>query len=402
MAKRNPHIEKLASGYLFPEITRRRTLYQSQNPEKKVISLGIGDTTEPLPKMIVEELSASAKALGTYEGYKGYGPEQGWRLLREKIVEKIYLNRFSSDEVFISDGINSDIGRLHLLFGPECTLSLQDPTYPAYIDTSVIHGRSLDFCTKAMQYKGVQYLSCNPENNFFPNFEKAYPTDLIYFCSPNNPTGAAATKEELKTLVDFARERRSIILFDAAYAAYIKDGKSPRSIYEIPGAEDVAIEMGSFSKMAGFTGVRLSWSVVPKTLKYSCGNLVHPDWDRVHCTFFNGASNLAQSGGLAYLTDEGFEEIKKLTDYYLENAALLKKALSKLGFEVYGGESAPFLWVKFPKMNSWDAFQFFLEKAGLVTAPGSGFGPAGEGFIRISAFGKRSDIIEAVNRFSLL
>lgn len=398
MVKRNPQITKLNSGYLFPEIIKRRSLFLEKNPNAQLISLGIGDTTEPLPPFIAEELALSAQSLATEKGYTGYGPEEGIKELRELISKQLYRNRFKPGEIFVSDGTNSDIGRLQVLFGNQATLAVQDPSYPVYVDTAVILGQTGFFDNSSRSYKGITYMPCTPSNQFFPNLKEVERTDLIYFCSPNNPTGAVATHSQLEELVNFARKNQSIIIYDTAYASYIQESDLPRSIYEIKGAEEVAIELGSFSKMAGFTGVRLGWSIVPKELKYDGGHSVNHDWNRVHSTFFNGATNIVQKGGIAALQLEGQACIKSLITYYMKNALILRKTLENLGYEVYGGENAPYIWVRFPKATSWEAFDYLLEKGHLISVPGSGFGPAGEGFIRFSTFGKRHQIEEASNR----
>jgi len=399
MVKRNPHIAKLHTGYLFPEIIRRKEVFLNKNPQAQLISLGIGDTTEPLPFSIAKELSQKAQDLATPEGYTGYGPEEGEHVLRQKIAQELYQNRLTPDEIFISDGTNCDIGRLQILFGSSATIAVQDPSYPVYVDTSVILGQTARYHLPSGTYEGISYFPCLPINQFFPDLEKMIRTDLIYFCSPNNPTGAVATHSQLKELVDVARKHRSIIIYDTAYASYIQDPDLPRSIYEIQGAREVSIELGSFSKMAGFTGIRLGWSVVPQELTFEDGHRVNQDWNRVHSTFFNGASNIAQRGGLAVLQPEGQISIKKLVAFYMENAYLLRQALKALNYEVYGGTNAPYLWVRFPHLSSWEAFDRFLEKGHILCAPGSGFGPAGESFVRFSAFGKRSAIEEAAQRF---
>lgn len=400
MVKRNPHVAKLNAGYLFPEIVRRKQAFLEKNPRAKLISLGIGDTTEPLPPSIAKELARSAEGLGTVEGYSGYGPEEGQLALREMISKQIYGSRFNGNEIFISDGTNSDIGRLQILFGSRATLAVQDPSYPVYVDTGVILGQTSGFDALSRKYQGISYMPCLPSNSFFPRLSETPPADLIYFCSPNNPTGAAATFEQLEELVDYARKHRSIIIYDTAYAGYIQQPGLPRSIYDVKGAKEVAIELGSFSKMAGFTGVRLAWSVVPKELEFENGHSVNHDWNRVHATFFNGASNISQSGGIAVLKPEGQKGIQNLIGFYMENAAILRTVLNDLEFEVHGGTNAPFLWVRFPHLQSWQVFDMLLEKAQIICAPGSGFGPAGEGFVRFSAFGKRTQIEEAANRLS--
>jgi LL-diaminopimelate aminotransferase len=402
MVKRNPHLAKLQSGYIFPEILKRKQSFLEKNPQAHLINLGIGDTTEPLPPFIAQALAQTAQNLALAGGYSGYGPEEGYRDLRQQIAQQLYQDRFDADEIFISDGTNCDIGRLQVLFGSQATMAVQDPTYPVYVDTGVILGQAAHFHMPSRKYQGISYMPCLPSHHFFPLLDQVNPTDLIYFCSPNNPTGAVATHAQLEELVAFARQHHSIIIYDTAYASYIQQSDLPRSIYDIQGARQVAIELGSFSKMAGFTGVRLAWSIVPKELQFEDGHPIHQDWIRVHSTFFNGASNIAQRGGLAVLQPEGQKSIQALIHYYMTNASLLRQALEESIDEVYGGQNAPYLWIRFPHQHSWQAFDLLLEKAHLVCAPGSGFGPAGEGFVRLSAFGKRSQIEEAAHRLKNL
>jgi LL-diaminopimelate aminotransferase len=398
MVKRNSHLAKLNSGYLFPEIAKRKHAFLEKNPGIQLISLGIGDTTEPLPVTISQAISKKAHELATLEGYAGYGPEQGNLKLRQAISNEIYQGKIDPHEIFISDGAKCDIGRLQILFGCQATVAIQDPSYPVYVDTSVAMGQTGGYHSTSKYYENIVYMPCTPENDFFPDLDSFGKTDLIFFCSPNNPTGAAATFEQLEQLVAFAKKNRSIIIFDAAYASYIKGSKTPRSIFEIPGAEEVSIELGSFSKMAGFSGVRLGWSILPKQLKFEDGFSVQQDWRRIHATFFNGASNLAQAGGIAALEPEGVKAMKKLHAFYMENTVLLKTALEKLGYGVYGGIHAPYVWVKFPRHTSWEAFEMLLEKGHLISTPGIGFGSSGEGFVRLSAFGHRESILEAIVR----
>jgi LL-diaminopimelate aminotransferase len=398
MVKRNPHFAKLQAGYLFPEINKRKQAYLAQHPQADLISLGIGDTTEPLPVSIAEKLADFAKNLGTVEGYSGYSSEQGHPLLRQLIAQQFYPEKIQADEIFISDGAKCDIGRLQVLFGSQTTMAVQDPSYPAYIDTGVMLGQTSMFDPSHQQYRGIVYLPCRPENDFFPDLQQAPPADIIYFCSPNNPTGTAATREQLTTLVQWTREHKSILIYDAAYACYIQDPLIPRSIYEIEGAQEVAIELGSFSKMIGFTGVRLGWTVVPKRLCFEEGHSVHADWHRLISTFFNGASNISQRGGVAVLQPEGLQAMHQMNQFYIDNAILLRQVFDSFHLPVYGGIHAPYLWVKFPYAKSWDAFDALLQQAQIVTTPGSGFGPAGEGFLRFSAFGRRQTIEKAVKR----
>lgn len=385
--KRNPHIAELKGNYLFPEITLRKNTFLKKYPDAELISLGIGDTTQPLPESIVESFVKYSAGLSTPTGYTGYGPEKGSEELRKRIASKIYEDQVSADDIFISDGAKCDLGRLQMLFGPAVSVAVQDPSYPVYVEGSLLQG-----------VKEIVYMPCLPENNFFPDLSMTPRTDLIYFCSPNNPTGAAATRDQLIALVQFARVNRSIIIYDSAYANFIQDDSIPRSIYEIEGAEEVAIEVGSFSKLAGFTGVRLAWTVIPEKLVYEDGASVKADWNRLTCTIFNGASNIAQAGGLTVLTEQGLKDISQLTAHYLENAQILKTALVDRGYEVFGGDHAPYLWVRFKNEKSWDVFQRFLTEFHLVTTPGAGFGKAGEEFLRLTAFGSRETILRAINR----
>ncbi|KAL6760123.1 LL-diaminopimelate aminotransferase [Haematococcus lacustris] len=394
---RNENFGKLRAGYLFPEIARRRKAHQEQHPDAKVISLGIGDTTEPLPQFIADAMAKAAAGLATPEGYSGYGAEQGQGALREALAVTFYPGMRAADEIFVSDGSKCDIARIQMMFGAKTTVAVQDPSYPVYVDTSVMMGMTGQH--NGTGFDNIEYMVCRPENDFFPDLSKAKRTDVIFFCSPNNPTGAAATRAQLTELVAFAKKNGSILVYDAAYALYIQNPDCPRTIYEIPGADEVAIETCSFSKYAGFTGVRLGWTVVPKALKYADGTAVHTDWNRMMTTCFNGASNIVQAGGLACLQPEGLKEMNTLVNFYKENAAILRSAFEEMGFSVYGGRDAPYVWVGFPGKASWDVFSEILEKCNIVTTPGSGFGPAGEGFVRASAFGNRANILEAVRRF---
>lgn len=390
MLKRNPHLARLKANYLFPEINLRKQQFLTQYPEASLISLGIGDTTEPIPPFITESLIHASTQLGQATGYSGYGPEQGIKVLREKIASTVYSNLVNSTEVFISDGAKCDLGRLQMLFGSQISVAIQDPAYPVYVDGSLMQG-----------VQEIIFMPCHPENNFFPDLKTIPRTDLIYFCSPNNPTGSAATREQLQQLVAFAQANRSIIIFDAAYANYIQDPALPKSIYEIEGAKKVAIEINSFSKLAGFTGVRLGWTVVPDELSYADGTSIKTDWNRLTSTIFNGASNIAQAGGCAVLDEIGLKEVAALTQFYLKNAHILKENLENLGYDVFGGVNAPYLWVRFKGQKSWDVFQQFLEKFHIITTPGSGFGNQGEEFIRLTAFGRRESILQAVQRLKL-
>lgn len=386
MVKRNENFSLLTNNYIFPEVHKRKNQFLSDNPSAALINLGIGDTTEPLPPSVTHALVSAAERLGTKEGYSGYGPEQGISLLRGKIASKIYAGQVQSEEIFISDGAKCDLGRLQMLFGKDVSIAVQNPSYPVFLEGSLIQG-----------VNRIIYMPCHPENQFFPDLNALPRTDLIYFCSPNNPTGAVANRLQLQALVAFAKKNQSILIFDSAYANFIQDNL-PKSIYEIEGARELAIEVCSFSKLAGFTGVRLGWTVIPKELKYDDGSSVRDDWNRLMTTLFNGASNIAQRGGCAVLEEPGYSAIQQLTAYYLENARLLKMAFMQTGHEVHGGENTPYLWVRFKGKQSWEVFQYLLENLHLVTTPGSGFGSEGEGFIRLSAFCQREQIMEATHR----
>lgn len=405
MIKRNSGFANLTAGYLFPEVARRRREYQEKHPDAKIISLSIGNTTEPLPAFIAKAMADYATSLSTKEGYSGYGDEQGNSELRKRIAETWYKGMAASDEVFISDGAKCDIARIQTLFGSKVKVAVQDPAYPVYVDGSVIVGAAGK--NNGNGYKGITYMPCVPENNFFPDLSKIKKNSLIYFCSPNNPTGACATKDDLKKLVDFANKNDCIIIYDAAYREFIRDASLPKTIFEIPGSRTCAIEINSFSKPAGFTGVRLGWSVVPNDLKFADGTSVNKDWNRVMTTLFNGASNVAQAGGLACLEPEGLEAMKNVIDYYLENVKKIEGTLrgenfKKAGVTIYSTGNSPYVWAKFPGKKSWDVFDLLLDKCHIVTTPGSGFGPSGESFIRFSSFGHQEDVAEACERLAKL
>jgi len=401
--KRNFNFSKLSGGYLFPEIGRRRDAFLSANPSIKdrIISLGIGDTTLPIPPYILSGLIKGATKLGTKEGYTGYGAEKGRYDLRALIANNIYpKDMIRPDEVFVSDGAKCDIMRIQQMFGPDVRSAVQDPSYPVYVDTSVMMGQTGTLNNHTGQYENILYMPCTPENNFFPDYAAMNQrADIIYICSPNNPTGAVATHSHLSSLIKACKEKGSILVYDAAYAPFIRSPGIPKSIFEIDGARDVAVEVNSWSKYAGFTGVRLGWTVIPSSLKFSDGSLVKDDFNRVMTTAFNGASNISQEGGMACLTKEGQKEISQLIDYYLYNANLLKHTMEELGYIVYGGTDAPYIFLKLPPgTSSWDAFTDILERVQVITIPGAGFGPGGEGYLRLSAFAPRCDVEMACNR----
>jgi LL-diaminopimelate aminotransferase len=395
---RNANFGKLQAGYLFPEIARRRNAFLEKNPGADIISLGIGDTTQPIPDHILAGLLGSVKDLGVKETYSGYGAEQGKAPLREKIANTLYNGIIAPEDVFVSDGAKCDIARLQMMFGSGVVSAVQDPSYPVYVDTSVMMGQTGTMDMDKSQFDNIVYMPCNPGNNFFPDLKSLPRADVIYFCSPNNPTGATATKKQLEELVAHALDQGSIIVFDAAYAPFIRSEGVPKSIYEIPGAEKCAIEVNSFSKYAGFTGVRLGWTIVPSGLKFSDGSLVRNDYNRVMTTAFNGASNIVQGGGLACLDDNGLAEIQTLIEYYLGNAKILRDCAEACGFEAYGGDDSPYVFMDLKGKSSWDMFSEILETAQVVTIPGAGFGPGGEGFLRLSAFASRENCEEASER----
>ncbi|XP_074328447.1 LL-diaminopimelate aminotransferase, chloroplastic-like [Apium graveolens] len=392
---RNPNIGKLQAGYLFPEVARRKAAHLLKYPDAQVINLGLGNTTEPIPEVITSAMAKKAYALSTPEGYRGYGAGQGERPLRAAICSTYYANLgIEQDDVFVSDGAKCDISRLQFLFGSNVTIAVQDPSYPAYVDSSVIMGQTGQYQKDVEKFSNIEYMKCTPENGFFPDLSAVSRTDIIFFCSPNNPTGAAASREQLTQLVQFAKKNGSIIVYDSAYAMYMSD-EYPKSIFEIPEAAEVAIETVSFSKYAGFTGVRLGWTVVPKDLLFSDGFPVAEDFHRIVCTCFNGASNISQAGGLACLSPEGLEVRLNIQILYRKifNIAHLGKKL------ILGKKH---VWVHFPGQSSWDIFSEILEKTHVVTTPGSGYGPGGEGFVRICAFGHRENVVEACRRFKQL
>ncbi len=398
MAKINNNYHKLQNNYLFREIAKRTKAFLETHPDVKIYKLGIGDTTEPLPKIVIDGLHRGVEKLAEDKTYTGYGDEQGNSSLREALAEW-YKNQgisLSTQEIFISDGAKPDSANIQSIFSPDSAIAVQDPVYPVYVDTNVIAGRTGKFVNG--RYRKLIYMSCTKENNFFPTLPEGN-VDLIYICSPNNPTGTVATKRQLQTFVDYAREHKAIIIFDAAYSMFIEDKKLPRSIFEIEGAKECAIEISSFSKWAGFTGVRLGWSVIPMDLvaEDTRRGEINALWNRRQTTMFNGASNIAQEGGLAVLRTQGQKACQKIIDYYMKNAWIIRDGLERLGLEVFGGENAPYIWLKTPNgLTSWEFFDKLLAEAYVVGTPGSGFGPHGEGYFRLSAFGRREDITKAI------
>ncbi len=405
MATINEHYLKLKAGYLFPEIGRRVKSFCDQNPNANVIKLGIGDVTEPLPPTIRQAMHSAVDEMGVRTSFRGYGPEQGYDFLRDAIAETDFQKRginISADEIFVSDGSKCDTGNILDIFGRDNKVAITDPVYPVYVDTNVMDGRTGE-ADENGRYGGVVYLPVTAENHFTPPLPSE-PVDLIYLCYPNNPTGTVATKETLTTWVNYARENGSIILFDAAYESYITDPEIPHSIFEIEGAREVAIEFRSFSKNAGFTGVRCALTIVPKEVqgKKADGTMqpIHPLWSRRQSTKFNGVSYIVQRGAAAAYTPKGQSEIRGLIEFYLANAKLLREGLEAVGITVYGGVNAPYVWLKTPEnLSSWEFFDQLLSNAHLVGTPGSGFGACGEGYFRLSAFNSRANVEEAVKRF---
>jgi len=404
VVKVNENYLKLKAGYLFPEIAKRVKLFTQSNNNSDIIKLGIGDVTEPLPRACRNAMAEALNDMGTAEGFRGYGPEQGYSWLREKISEHDFIARgceISPDEIFVSDGSKCDSSNILDILGKDNSIAVTDPVYTVYVDSNVMTGRTGDALENGT-YQGLKYLAINEGNNFLPELPEKK-VDILYLCFPNNPTGATINKAELKKWVDYALKNKSFILFDAAYEAFIQDNDIPHSIYEIEGAKDCAIEFRSFSKNAGFTGVRCAYTVIPKNLLgFSSTNEeieLWPLWNRRQSTKFNGVSYVVQKGAEAVYSLEGKKQVRGLIDFYMENAKIMKNKLQNSGYKVYGGDNAPYIWIKVPdQMTSWDFFDFLLQKVSVVGTPGSGFGLAGEGYFRLSAFNSRSNVIDAMER----
>jgi LL-diaminopimelate aminotransferase len=403
MIRLNENYLKLQASYLFSEIAKRVNAYQAQHPDKKIIRLGIGDVTRALPEACVEAFHKAVDEMANDATFRGYGPEQGYAFLREKVAEHDYQARgadISPEEVFISDGAKCDTGNFQELFALDVRLAVPDPVYPVYVDTNVMAGRTTVW--KDGRYEGLVYLESTEANDYIPELPKDK-VDLIYLCFPNNPTGRTITKEQLRSWVEYAREHKALILYDAAYVEFIRDDALPQSIYEIDGAQEVAVEFRSFSKTAGFTGTRCAYTVVPKRCKvYDAQGNAHPLhslWDRRQTTKFNGVSYPVQRAAEAVYSSEGKKQVRELSNYYLENAALIRDTLDKIGFKCVGGKHAPYVWVK-ANMDSWKFFDLLLEKAGVVCTPGAGFGKCGEGYIRFSAFNSHENVTQALQRVS--
>lgn len=408
MATINSNFLKLKAGYLFPEISRRVSAYTEANPDKaaRIIRCGIGDVTEPLPSAVREAMHSAVDEQGDRSSFKGYGPEQGYEFLRQAIVDNQFAGLgISADEVFISDGSKCDTGNILDIFGKGNVIAITDPVYPVYVDTNVMAGNTGE-ADENGAYDGLLYMPCTAENNFVADVptEKA---DLIYLCFPNNPTGAVATRSQLAAWVKYAKANDAIILYDAAYEAFIQDDDVPHSIFEIEGAKDCAIEFRSFSKNGGFTGVRCAYTVIPKSLSGRTAEgtpvPIHQLWSRRHSTKFNGASYPVQKGAAAVFSEQGKKQVSALISHYMGNAKLFREACLALGLSVFGGENAPYVWVGCPEgITSWQMFDKMLEEAQVVITPGSGFGSAGEGYFRISAFNSRENVEEVCSRLKAL
>ncbi len=398
MLKLNENYLKLPGSYLFAEIARRTAAYSAAHPDKRLIRLGIGDVTQPLPAACVEALKRAADEMGDKSTFMGYGPYEGYGFLREAIAAHDYAPfgaKITADEIFVSDGAKSDCGNIGDIFSEDCVVAVCDPVYPVYIDANAMSGRAGDYAHG--KWSNIVYMPCTADNGFFPALPERTP-DLIYLCFPNNPTGMAATAEQLRPWVDYANEHGSVILYDAAYRAYISDPSLPRSIYEIPGAEECAIEFCSFSKTAGFTGTRCGWTVIPRALRRG-GESLYDMWMRRQSTKFNGTAYVIQRAAEAVYTPEGGEQVRALVGYYMNNARVIREGLERAGLEVYGGTDSPYIWFRAPDgQGSWEFFDRLLTEANVVTTPGEGFGPSGEGFIRLTAFGDADDTREAVER----
>ena len=401
MIKINEHYLKLQASYLFSNIAKKVGEFQTANPDKEIIRLGIGDVTRALPQACTDAFHKAIDEMAEDATFRGYGPEQGYDFLRETIAKNDFQSRgadISADEIFVSDGAKCDTGNIQELFTRDAKIALPDPVYPVYLETNVMAGRTGDF--EDGRYKGIIYLDSTKENNYVPSLPTEKP-DLIYLCFPNNPTGSTITKEELQTWVDYAKENQALILFDAAYEAFIRDESLPKSIYEMEGAREVAIEFRSFSKNAGFTGTRCAYTVVPKECAAfdSKGGkqLIHPLWNRRHCTKFNGVSYPVQRAAEAVYSEEGKAQVKELVAGYLKNADLIGSEIRNLGYDFVGGDNSPYIWIE-GKRDSWEFFDMLLDKAGVVCTPGAGFGKCGEGYIRLSAFNSYENVKTAMAR----
>lgn len=403
MAFINDNFLKLQKNYLFADIAHRVEAYKTAHPDAPIIRLGIGDVTRPLVPAVIDALHKAVDEMAHAETFRGYGPEQGYEFLRSAIVANVFEPRgiaLSADEVFVNDGAKSDTGNFGDILGRDNTICVTDPIYPVYIDSNVMAGRAGDFDNGL--WSKITYCACSEENDFIPELPTK-PVDMIYLCYPNNPTGTVLTRAQLKKWVDYALQTGALILYDAAYATFIRNEDVPHSIYEIEGAKECAVEFHSYSKTAGFTGLRCGFTIVPKevTARGADGARVHlnPLWNRRQCTKFNGTPYIVQRAAAAIYTEEGKRQVKEVVDFYLENARIMRETLMATGLKVYGGTDAPYIWFKTPEgMKSWDCWEMLLNDYALVSTPGVGFGPSGEGYIRLTAFGTREDCVEAMRR----
>ncbi len=401
----NENYIKLRGSYLFSEIARRVARFKDEHPEGDLVRMGIGDVTRPLTPEVIKSLHASVEEMAHAGSFRGYAPDLGYAFLREAIASQVYAPlgcEVRPEEIFVSDGAKSDLGNLAEIFSSDCRVAVTDPVYPVYVDSSVMAGRAGSFDEKSGQWDGLTYLPCTADNGFVPQMP-AGDLDIIYICSPNNPTGTALRKHELQGIVDYAMAHRALILFDAAYEAYISEPDIPHSIYECEGARSCAIEVRSFSKNAGFTGLRLGYTVIPHDLCDAEGHSIHAVWARRHGTKYNGAPYLVQRAGEVVLSAAGQAEVRDLVAYYMTNAAILREGLERCGYTVYGGIDAPYLWLKVPQgLSSWDFFDRLLHEAQVVGTPGLGFGPSGEGYLRLTAFSTHELTREAIRRIAAM
>ncbi len=404
MFKLNDNYLKLPGSYLFSTIGKKVKAYSDEHPDKKIIRLGIGDVTQPLAPAIIKALHGAVDEMADAKTFRGYAPDLGYEFLRNAIAENDYKSRgcdIAADEIFVSDGAKSDSANIQEILSLDNKIAVCDPVYPVYVDSNVMAGRTGTYDAAAQTWSDVIYMPCNAENNFVPELPKETP-DVIYLCYPNNPTGTTLTKEQLQVWVDYANKVGALIIYDAAYEAYISEDDVPHTIYECEGARSCAIELRSFSKNAGFTGVRLGFTVIPKDIK--CGDvMLHSLWARRHGTKYNGAPYIVQRAGEAVYSAEGKAELKEQVAYYMKNARTIKEGLAAAGYTVFGGVNAPYIWLKTPdNMSSWDFFDYLLENVNIVGTPGSGFGPSGEGYFRLTAFGSYENTVEALERIKNL
>ena len=404
MFKLNDNYLKLPGSYLFSTIGKKVKAYSDEHPDKKIIRLGIGDVTQPLAPAIIKALHGAVDEMADAKTFRGYAPDLGYEFLRNAIAENDYKSRgcdIAADEIFVSDGAKSDSANIQEILSLDNKIAVCDPVYPVYVDSNVMAGRTGVYDAASQTWSDVIYMPCNAENNFVPELPKETP-DVIYLCYPNNPTGTTLTKEQLQVWVDYANKVGALIIYDAAYEAYISENDVPHTIYECEGARNCAIELRSFSKNAGFTGVRLGFTVIPKDIK--CGDvMLHSLWARRHGTKYNGAPYIVQRAGEAVYSTEGKAELKEQVAYYMKNARTIKDGLAAAGYTVFGGVNAPYIWLKTPdNMSSWDFFDYLLENVNIVGTPGSGFGPSGEGYFRLTAFGSYENTVEALERIKNL